>query len=235
MIDIIRPEEEFNVYLFKKHFYEYFRDIQAKGKLPFLAGGTGLYISSVIQNYKIIEADFSEDRIAKFNKLNDEQLAELLIKLNPKQHNTTDLINRKRMIKAIIVEYDRQDREVKNPEINPLVIGIKLPREAVKEKITARLKQRLETGMVKEVENLIESGVSFERLFELGLEYKFVAMYLKGDLSFSEMFTKLNTAIHQYSKRQMTWFRKMEREGVNIHWIEGADFESARNIITSHL
>ncbi len=143
MIDILTPQEEFNVYLFKKHFNEYFKQISEKGKLPFLAGGTGLYISSVIQDYKIIRADFSDEQISRLEKLNDNQLAELLIQLNPKQHNKTDLVNRQRMIKAIIVEYAKSEKEEAGPEINSLVIGVNLPREIVRERITARLKQRL--------------------------------------------------------------------------------------------
>jgi tRNA dimethylallyltransferase len=234
MVDILSPAEEFNVYLFKKYFKKALNEITGQNKIPFLAGGTGLYISAVIQDYKIPYAEFSEEKIAELEKLSNEQLAELLIKINPKQHNTTDLVNRSRMIKAILVGSGKIENEEDSPEINPLIIGIKLPRELVRERITERLKARLETGLIKEVEDLIASGVSYKRLFEFGLEYKFIAKFIKGDITYPEMFSSLNTAIHQFSKRQMTWFRKMEREGVIINWIEGPDLEKASELIRSH-
>src|SRR3990172_2465529 len=201
LIDIVRPDHEFNLFMFKELFAITFSDIISRNKLPFLVGGTGLYISSIIQNYDLKKADFNSSRINELEQMEIEDLRNLLLKLNSQIHYKRDLFSKERVIKTI----------------------------------TERLKKRLDEGMVDEVKRLLESGITFERLASFGLEYKFISMHLQGKLSFDEMFQKLNTAIHQFAKRQMTWFRKMEREGVKIEWLNGADFDTACGIIDGSL
>jgi len=234
LIDIVNPQAEFNLYLFITNFKEAFKKIISKNKKPFLTGGTGLYISSVIQDYKIKKADFNESNIAKLSTLPVEELRSLLLKLKTKHHNKTDLEDKDRIIKAILVAESEGEALLSDIKVNPLVIGVKFERGEIKKRITERLNKRLNEGMIKEIKKLIEGGVSYERLLQLGLEYKFIALYLKGELSYEEMFQKLNSAISAFAKRQMTWFRKMEREGVKINWIDNADFNRAEELISEH-
>jgi tRNA dimethylallyltransferase len=234
LIDIAGPTEEYNLYRFKNDFYNAFSLIKSRDRLPFLVGGTGLYLSSVVQNYSLQKAAFEDARPALMEKETGE-LRQILKNLNPALHNTTDLIDRERIINAIIIASAQTRPQNSFPEISPLVIGVNPGREVVKNRITERLKIRLKSGMIEEVENLLKNNISYEKLLFFGLEYKFIAMYLKGELNYNDMFQKLNSAIHQFAKRQMTWFRKMEREGVNINWIEGPDFDSARGLIEKEL
>ncbi len=230
LIDIINPNEEFNLFMFKELFAKSFSDIRLRDKLPFLVGGTGLYISSIIQNYDLKKADFSSDYMQKLELLTLKKLQNHLVNLNPNVHVKNDLLSKNRIIKAILVEESKEG--IKDfPKVKSLVLGINLERGEVRNRITKRLRKRLDEGMISEVKRLIGSGISFERLESFGLEYKFVSLYLKGELSFDEMFQKLNTAIHQFAKRQMTWFRKMEREGVKIEWLDGDDFGAACTLI----
>lgn len=232
LIDIINPSEEFNLFLFQKHFFECYSKITAKKKLPFLVGGTGLYIHSVLENYDLLKIDFNAQRIEELEKHSIEELCEMLLELNPALHNTTDLLLKERVIKGIIIAEQKslleEDRRIK---LNSLVIGVSKDREEIKKGITKRLKERLKNGMVEEVEELLESGITHEKLAFWGLEYKYVSQYLKEELNKNDMFQKLNSAIHKFAKRQMTWFRKMEKEGIKIHWIEGPDFNRAKKII----
>ena len=231
LIDIIEPINEYNVYRFKEDFKKIFVEISLRKKVPFLVGGTGMYLSSVLQNYQLSKADFSDDKIAELEKLDIEELQEKLKKINPGLHNTTDLLDKKRIINAIIVSEKKGIVTEDTLNIHSLNIGISLSRPEVKKRITERLKTRLDSGMIEEVGKLLESGVTFEKLKFFGLEYKFVGMYLKKELNYNDMFQKLNSAIHNFAKRQMTWYRKMEKEGVKIYWIEGRDFEAAKAII----
>ena len=233
LIDIIDPTEEFNLYSYQQSFYKSFDDIRNKNKLPFLVGGTGLYLSSVLQKYTLGKADF-EKVFNEYSSSPNEELIGLLRSLNPVLHNTTDLTNRERIIKAIAVSKSQQNKcEVQN--INSLVIGINLNRDEIKKRITARLKKRLdEEGMIEEVKSLMESGISYDKMIFFGLEYKFIAQYLKGELNKNDMFQKLNSAIHSFAKRQMTWFRKMEKEGIMINWIDAPDFNKSKELIEKH-
>jgi tRNA dimethylallyltransferase len=232
MIDICNPGEEFNLFSFSKYFYKTFGEIISKNKIPFLVGGTGLYLHSVLKGYDLNKVDFDEKRFSELNKLDIDTLRNKLFGLNPELHNTTDLLIKERIIKAIVIAGKKDFEDVEGRvKINSLIIGVNLERSIVRERITNRLRQRLENGMIDEVKKLIESGITFEKLEFFGLEYKFVAKYLKGEINYEEMFQKLNTAIHQFAKRQMTWFRKMEREGININWIESADYPAAEKII----
>lgn len=230
LIDIIVPTEEFNLYSYQQSFYKSFDDTVSRNKLPFLVGGTGMYLSSVLQNYNLSKADF-ENKSENLKKFSDDELRKNLKEFNPSLHNTTDLNDRERILKAITVSKSQKDKS-ETQKINSLIIGINLSRDEIKKRITARLKKRLnEEGMIEEVKSLMDSGVSYDKMIFFGLEYKFIAQYLKGELNKNDMFQKLNSAIHSFAKRQMTWFRKMEREGVVINWINGADFSKAKELI----
>lgn len=237
LIDISHPNEEFNLFEFYKLFFKSFHEINSKNKFPFLCGGTGLYLHSILKNYDLTEVDFNKNRIEELEKLDYETLKKMLLKIQPKQHNKTDIVNKQRIIKALIIaEQNNSSRKIKyRTEINSFNIGVFLERDEVKKRITDRLKSRLQNGMIDEVLELNQKGVSFERLEQFGLEYKFVSKYLKNEINYEEMFEKLNIAIHQFSKRQMTWFRKMEREGIKINWINGADFKTAEELILKNL
>lgn len=232
LIDVLEPDEEFNLFLFNKFFYKSFIDINKKNKIPFLVGGTGLFIHSILKQYDLNEVEIDEEKYSELNEQPLQVLVEKLKKINPVLHNTTDLLIKDRVIKAILIAENNLNKNIEErTEINSLVIGVKIEREKIKERITKRLKERLKNGMIEEVEELIKSGITFEKLNFFGLEYKFIGQYLKGELNYNNMYQKLNSAIHAFAKRQMTWFRKMEKEGINIHWIEGADVLKASEII----
>ena len=215
LIDIIEPTEEFNLYSYQQLFYKSFNDIKDRSKLPFLVGGTGMYLSSILQNYNLSKADFEKENQI-LSSYSDDELRDILKDLNPSLHNTTDLNDRERIIKSIAVSKTEQEK-TKAQNIDSLVIGVNLSRDEIKKRITARLKKRFdEEGMIEEVKSLMDSGISYDKMIFFGLEYKFIAQYLKGELNKNDMFQKLNSAIHSFAKRQMTWFRKMEKEGVVI-------------------
>lgn len=226
LIDVADPKEEFNLYRFTGEFRKAYKLITGKGRVPFLVGGTGMYLSAVIQDYKLNRAEFSTDNYNRLTELSTEELRDRLLKLRPKQHNITDIVDRERIIKAIIVAESSEVDDNKTV-FDHLVIGIKLERDEIKKRITRRLKERLDRGMVDEVEKLIENGVSLDKLKLFGLEYKFICMYLNRELNYNDMYQKLNSAIHKFAKRQMTWFRKMEKEGVDIHWLEPGEYSKA--------
>lgn len=235
LIDVFDPKEEYNLFYFYKMFFEAYKLITDRIRTPFLAGGTGLFLHSILKGYELTEVRFNKERFDELNKLEYEELVDRLIALQPKQHNTTDTVNKERVIKALMIaEKQNSDKYEPQIKINSLVIGVDLPRNEVKQRITIRLKERLENGMIEEVEKLISNGVSHHRLEQLGLEYKFVAKYLQKEFGYEELFNKLNIAIHQFSKRQMTWFRKMEREGIKINWIDGANYNQAEQIILNN-
>ncbi len=230
LIDVIDPKDEFNLYSFQQLFYNSFNQIKKNNRLPFLVGGTGMYLSSVLQHYNLSKADF-ENQSDKLSSLSDYELIQILKRLNPDLHNTTDLTSRDRIIKAIAVSNaEINQKPVK--EINSFTIGVNLSRDEIKKRITERLKKRLnEECMIEEVKTLMDSGVSYDKMIFFGLEYKFIAKFLKGELNKNDMYQKLNSAIHLFAKRQMTWFMKMEKEGVKINWIDGADFYKAKELI----
>jgi tRNA dimethylallyltransferase len=231
LIDIIDPSEEFNLFLFKQYFNNVFIKITKRKKVPFLVGGTGLYLSSVLQNYALNKVNFDSDKINKLNALNIDELRNVLLKLNSKLHNTTDLFDKERIIKAIIVAESSGHEQNRKLEISSLNIGIMPSREIIKKRITERLKHRLQNGMIEEVKNLIDNGITYDKLNFFGLEYRYIALFLKGELNYNDMFQKLNSSIHNFAKRQVTWFRKMEHEGVKINWIENPDPLIAKEII----
>jgi tRNA dimethylallyltransferase len=239
LIDIVTPDYEFNVFEFQQRFFECFLEISGRGILPIMVGGTGLYIEAVIAGYRMrkVPEDHAFRKEAKRQDL--ETLRDRLFNVNPALHNTTDLLDRKRVIRAIeIAEYSRDhpiSPEQGIPSINPLIIGVRWEREVLRRRITERLQQRLAVGMIEEVNTLHQSGISWEKLSFFGLEYRYISLYLRGEMTYDEMFRTLNTKIHQFAKRQDTWFRRMERHGIKIHWIEGDNYSDLRTVVTTKI
>ncbi len=231
LIDVISPLEEFNLFLFRKYFYQAFKQIINNKKTPFLVGGTALYLNSILKNYKIAEVNFNSKRATYLYSLPQKQLKKILLNIKQNQHNVTDLIEKERIVKAILIaeaENKKNDDEV---DISSLIIGINDSRDIVKERIRKRLKIRLEEGMIDEVKTLLAKGVTHNKLKFFGLEYKFLSMYLNKEINYNDMYQKLASAIIQFSKRQMTWFRKMEREGIKIHWLKTNEIDKAEKLI----
>ena len=221
LIDIRDPGEKYNIFEFQHDFHKVFESIKERGKLPILCGGSGLYIESVLKGYKLL--DVPENSSLREN-LKDKSLNELEIILSSykKLHNKTEVDSPQRAIRAIEIEefYLKQNPEQRDfTPVNSLIIGVDIDRNLRREKISLRLKSRLEEGMLEEVEELLKSGISAEDLIYYGLEYKYLTLYLTGKISYKEMFEQLEIAIHQFAKRQMTWFRGMERRGFTIHWL----------------
>lgn len=224
LIDIVDTDYEYNIFDFQRHFVEAFDLINTKQKLPILAGGSALYVDSILKGYRLIEVPKNEALRAKLSLLSDQELIERLLQLKPEQHNTTDLKDRARLVRAIEIAEGEQSANAKLPpfpEIRPFIIGIKWDRPKLRERITLRLKERLEQGLIEEVEQLHAQGTSWETLDFYGLEYRFVGQYLQGKITKNDMFQKLNSAIHQFAKKQDTWLRRLERSGFNIHWLDG--------------
>ena len=223
LIDIVDPGYEYNVFEFQRDFIRAWHDIRGRKKQAILCGGTGLYLNAVLKKYSLINVPLNKMLREELSDKSIRELTDILLSFK-KLHNTTDTVNRKRLIRAIEIETFAKEHpalEQEFPGFNSLVFGIRYNREERRNRITQRLKDRLKEGMIEETEALVKLGVSLETLVFYGLEYKFLAWYLQGKISYNEMFEGLNTAIHQFAKRQMTWFRKMEREGVKIHWLEG--------------
>ncbi len=222
LIDIREAGEKYNVFEFQSDFYKVYSEIKARGKKVILCGGTGMYIDAVLKQYKLITVPVNQQlRDSLANKTLDE-LATILAGYK-KLHNTTDTDTIKRTIRGIEIEdYYANNPQVDNelPQINAIIFGVDINRELRREKITKRLKERIEQGMVEEVKMLLDRGISAEDLIYYGLEYKFLTQYIIGQLTYDEMFEQLNIAIHQFAKRQMTWFRKMQKEDTTIHWID---------------
>lgn len=222
LIDIVEPGYKYNVFKYQHDFLNAYKEVTLKGKLPILCGGTGMYLESVLKGYKLLPVPENPGLRAS---LADKSLEELtrLLSAYKKLHNSTDVDTVKRAIRAIEIEeyYKQQPPEYRDfPQIQSLIIGVDIDRELRREKISRRLKQRLDEGMVDEVKALLDSGIPSEDLIYYGLEYKYLTLYAIGELSFDEMFNQLETAIHQFAKRQMTWFRGMERRGFTIHWLD---------------
>lgn len=235
LIDVAEPGHLFSVFEFQQRFYECFREITARGRMPVVVGGTGLYIESILREYRMLPVPENAALREELKGQGMEEMAARLLHLNPALHNTTDLTGRERLIRAIeIAEHTSKHGskgEIVRPDIVPLVIGVRWDRAVLRERITSRLKERLEQGMIEEVQRLHDSGISWERLDEMGLEYRYVSLHLQGKLTFDEMFKTLNIRIHQFAKRQDTWFRGMERRGITIRWIEGADEAALREYV----
>ena len=222
LIDIVEPGYKYNVFEYQRDFLKAYEEIVAKGKFPVLCGGTGMYIESVLKGYRLLPVPENPELRASLEGKTLEELTDILRRYK-KLHNSTDVDTAKRAIRAIEIEeyYKQQPPEYREfPSLKSLIVGVDIDRELRREKITRRLKQRLDEGMVEEVRGLLAEGVSAENLIYYGLEYKFLTQYVIGELTFEEMFQQLETAIHQFAKRQMTWFRGMERRGFTIHWLD---------------
>jgi tRNA dimethylallyltransferase len=222
LIDICEPGYKYNVFEYQRDFLLAYESIKAKGKFPILCGGTGMYLESVLRGYKLIPVPENPELRQSLADKSLEELTEMLGKYKV-LHNTTDVDTVKRAIRAIeIEEYylhaEKEEREF--PQLDSLVIGVDINRELRREKISRRLRQRLDEGMVDEVKALMAEGISAEDLIYYGLEYKYLTQYVTGQLTYEEMVRQLEIAIHQFAKRQMTWFRGMERRGIKIHWID---------------
>ena len=222
LIDIVEPGYKYNVFEYQRDFLKAYQEITAKNKLPILCGGTGMYIESVLKGYRLLPVPENPELRVSLEGKSLEELTGILAGYK-KLHNSTDVDTAKRAIRAIEIEeyYKQQPPEYREfPSLKSLIIGVEIDRELRREKITRRLKQRLDEGMVEEVRGLLAEGIDPENLIYYGLEYKFLTQYAIGELTFEEMFHQLETAIHQFAKRQMTWFRGMERRGFTIHWLD---------------
>lgn len=245
VIDVTDLSHEYNLFDFTKDFYKAFSDIQSRNIIPFTVGGTGMYLDSFIRKYELVEVPENPELKKELESKSLEELDEILLKLKPDLHNRTDLQLRDRVIKAIEIatfmqseQYSKNKEELlKRPEVKPLVLGTTIDRSILRENIKKRLIERLDQGMIEEVQGLHSQGFSYERMERLGLEYKFVSEYLEGKIASKEdLFNGLYTAICQFAKRQETWFRGMERKGVQIHWLtkeadQNKKFEEASEII----
>lgn len=224
LIDIVDLPSEYNVYNYQQDFYRVFKDIQSRGKLPVIVGGTGMYIDAIVRNYELVILPENKELHEELMNTPLEILSERLLKLQPELHTKCDLLEKERVVKALeIIEAKKNGVEstsIDRPEINPLIIGTTLNRENLWENIHTRLIERIEEGMVDEVQSIHDSGISWERLEKLGLEYRFCSQFLQGKIDSKEMMIeKLFIAIRQFAKRQETWFRMMEKKGVEIHWL----------------
>lgn len=222
LIDVVDPGEEFNVFEYQRLFIAAFEDVRARGKVPVLVGGTGLYLDAVLKGYRLVTVPENAPLRAELETLSHECLVERLKNAAHRLHNTTDLVDKGRLVRAIEIAEFEQDHEPEPfPELHPVIFGISFDRETLRRRITDRLRERLSAGLVEEVAGLLRKGVSHETLDFFGLEYRFVARHLRGELGRNDMFQKLNSAIHDFAKRQDTWFRRMERNGTRIRWLDG--------------
>lgn len=222
LIDIVDAGEKYNVFEYQKDFLKAWNECRQHRAVPVLCGGSGLYVEAVLKGYKLLAVPVNEELRAALSGMT---LQELAVKLATykKLHNTTEIDTVKRAVRAIEIEeyYRMHPYEEKDfPEIRSLIVGVDVSREVRRERITKRLHERLENGMVDEVRRILDSGVTPDDLIYYGLEYKYLTLYIIGRLTYDEMVAQLNVAIHQFAKRQMTWFRKMEREGFDIRWLD---------------
>ena len=229
LIDICKAGSKYNVYQYQQDFLEVYNKIKETNKLPILCGGSGLYLEAILKGYHLSTVPPNEELRNQLNEMSHESLIQMLVeiqeKLNTKMHNSTDLDSKQRTIRAIEIGkhmLTEADPQTNFPEIPSLIIGVDIDREERRRKITTRLHQRLEEGMIEEVKQLLNQGIAPEDLIYYGLEYKFVTEHIIGKLSYDEMVQQLEIAIHQFAKRQMTWFRGMERRGIKINWINAS-------------
>lgn len=222
LIDIVEPGTKYNVFEYQRDFLNAYKDITARGKLPILCGGTGMYLESILKGYRLLPVPENQELRKNLEGKSLEELTQILSTYKT-LHNSTDVDTAKRAVRAIEIEeyYKHQPIDEREfPTLNSLIIGVDIDRDLRREKITRRLKQRLEEGMIEEVKGLLAEGIAPEDLIYYGLEYKYLTLHAIGQLTFDEMFVQLETAIHQFAKRQMTWFRGMERRGFTIEWLD---------------
>ncbi len=227
LIDIAEPGTKYNLFQYQQDFFEAYNNIKGRGLTPILCGGTGLYIEAVLKGYHLSPVPQNPELRQRLEGKSLAELTQMLVELKARNgsnmHNKTDVDSCQRAIRAIeIEEYNLRTPTLKRemPPIDSLIVGVSIDREIRRQKITSRLKARLEHGMIEEVRSLLSEGIPAEDLIYYGLEYKFVTEYVTGATTYDEMFLRLEIAIHQFAKRQMTWFRGMERRGFVIHWID---------------
>ncbi|HUX54643.1 MAG TPA: tRNA (adenosine(37)-N6)-dimethylallyltransferase MiaA [Williamwhitmania sp.] len=238
LIDVVDAGYKYSVFEYQTDFLNVYSDIRARKKMPILCGGTGMYVEAVVSGYRLLKVPFNESLRAELETKSDVELNTLLSSLK-KLHNRSDSDTRKRLIRAIEIETYQKDHQAEvedYPKIRNIYFGVAVDRETRRRRITERLQARLKQGMIEEVQSLIDLGVPVDTLLFYGLEYKLIAKHLIGELTYDEMVRELNAAIHQFAKRQMTWFRKMEREGNSIIWIDGLfPMEQKLSIMLQHL
>lgn len=223
LVDIADPGYEYNVFEFQQDFIKALKHIRKRGKQGILCGGTGLYIEAALKGYPLQKVDPNPELRENLQLLTNEELGKILATYRP-LHNTTDLSDRERLIRAVEIEVFQKNNPPERsdyPAFKPVIFAIRFERVVIRQRITERLERRLETGMLGEIQRLLELGLTPEQLKFYGLEYRILTQYVTGEISYEKMFQSLNTAIHQFAKRQMTWFRRMERQGMAVHWIEG--------------
>ena len=223
LVDIVDPGHEYSVFEFQQDFLRAYQHIVKRHKQPVLCGGTGLYIEAALKGYPLIKVPKNPALRKKLGDLTWEELTQQLAEMRP-LHNTTDTTDRERLLRAIEIETYNLEHPAGNenyPKIDYKVFCILLDRKEIRERITTRLKNRLDRGMVDEINTLLKMGIKPEQLMFYGLEYRYLTQYAVGHINYEEMFEKLNTAIHQFAKRQMTWFRRMEKQGTPVRWLDG--------------
>jgi tRNA dimethylallyltransferase len=224
LIDIADPGYEYNVFEYQQDFKKVYSEISGRGKTPILCGGSGMYLEAILKGYNLKRVESDSTQKETLEQKTDEELKQILLAMRI-THNTTDLTDRKRTIKAIeIAAVSDSTKNYQNtvPAFKPILIGIRFERETLRKRITERLNNRLQNGMIEEVKALLDKGLTASQLKFYGLEYRYITQFLEKELDYDTMFRLLNTAIHQFAKRQMTWFRRMERNGFTIHWIDGS-------------
>ena len=240
LIDIADPETIYTLYHYQKDFYRTFEKVTSRKTLPVLCGGTGLYIEAVLRYYDISEIPEDPALREELMNLPRKTLDAMLHSDAPDLYEKTDLKSKKRIVRALEIARHRNNPDYKNesihehPVLHPQILCTRWPREQLLERINTRLRTRLAEGMVEEVQRLRKEGVPDERLFMFGMEYRFVTKYLRQELDYNAMVEQLKTSIHRLSKRQVTWFRGMERRGFEVHWIDGADFGKAREVVAEY-
>jgi tRNA dimethylallyltransferase len=237
LIDVVGLDSEFNVFEYQRRFFEVFENLRGRDILPVVVGGTGLYLESVLKGYRMVDAPEDAVLRAELAEESPEALIERLRDLKPALHNTTDTEDRGRIIRAIeIAVYAQNHEPTPTPALRPIILGVRWPRPELHDRIGRRLKARLDTGLVEEVEALLKAGVSPERLRLLGLEYRFLTEFLEGRIkNRNDLYQKLRAAIVAFAKRQETWFRRMERKGSAITWVERGDLDAARAAVEGAL
>ena len=233
LIDCMDLDEEFNVFEFQRRAYALIEEIQERGRLPIVVGGTGLYLDSVLNGYRMIEVPEDSALRESLSSVLQKELVVQLSALKENLHNSTDTHDRDRLIRAIEIEtYNQLHPPEATPELQSLVLGLRYPRPELHQRIKTRLRARMNEGIIAEVEGLLAQGVTPERLHMLGLEYRFVAGFLRGTIkNENDLFQKLLPAIKNFAKRQETWFRRMEKKGAQIHWLDSPDLKKALALV----
>lgn len=234
LIDVCEPNEEFDLYRFGEEYIRSYNTITAAGKLPILCGGSGMYLDAVIKRYKLKRIDASEEYKNSLEALSESELLEKLQGLKENLHNLTDSKDRERIIRALLIaESGGEELKLPNPEI--LIIGVSLPLKKLRERIEERLTRRLKEGMIEETQRLLDEGITHERLQYFGLEYRYISEFLQGKLNKNDMRQKLGSAIYEFARKQLKWYRKMEREGTVIHWFSPENQQAIQAEITAFL